>query len=302
MAVKIHFVSDLHLDFLDPKISTDKHYLEHFAQMLKNKNSSHWMNMHESAKVFNEKGKQIDKEVLLILGDLAEERHFKNYIPILEEAVKEYDAIYYIMGNHEHFHSNFPRTFIKIQELINKSKILKDKFFLVENDVVKIRDDLQIIFCTYWYTVSPVDEYDVSQRLREYKTIRTPKYHRIKYLDFAAENQKSIEFIEKTLKETPKGVQTILATHHATSHYCHKGTQYEFYPKEWLGFSSVIPPSIGYLLEEKPVVACLHGHAHHDDYDSYINEWGIPTYMNTIGYAFDEYVITKPRNIAHLLL
>lgn len=302
MAVKIHFISDLHLDYLDLKISTDKQYLTHLAQVLKDKNKSHWMNMHESAKVFKESGKQIDKEILLILGDLTEERHFKNFVPILEDACQEYDEVYYLLGNHEHFHSNFQRTIKKIQEIIDKSKILKKKFFLMENEVAKIRDDLQIIFCTYWYTVNPVDEFDVSQSLREYKVIKTKDHKRIKYLDFAAENRKSIEFIEETLKNTPKGVKTILATHHATSHYCHKGTKYEFYPKEWLGFSSIIPPSIGYMLDDKPIIACLHGHAHHDDYDSYVNEWGIPTYMNTIGYAFDEYLMSNPRNVAHLLL
>lgn len=306
---KISFISDFHWDLLnypwkgygrEELKSLQKAYQEEYTKILTGELGEVCVNLTSE----EEKGVECDRNILLLLGDFVEIDKIKCVKTALERAVEKYDHIYWVFGNHEFYNMTLERAPTKAQEFIKGNKKLAGKVSIIENETISVREDLQILAATYWYSSrNPVDDIKIKLELNDFRKIRRPNFSRIDVSDFFVENTRSIEFFSSELQRTAnQGIKTILATHHSTSDRCIIGTVYEHQPDSVLGFSSVLPYKIGDYIEQSNIIACLHGHTHQKGVRCYENEWGVPTYQNTVGYANMEYKLGQGCKVAYLLV
>ena len=79
------------------------------------------------------------KTVLIIAGDLAPVRTISRLGTFLELTVPRFQHVIYVMGNHEHYGSNLPDTFERVEMFLNEIKITRSKVTVAGNVPVKVK-------------------------------------------------------------------------------------------------------------------------------------------------------------------
>lgn len=304
---KISFISDLHWDFLfhqwkggNAAINEQLTYRDEYEKILLGEFGEVCVN----PSFDNNQEYFIQNHVLFILGDIIEAKKVKYLGDVLEKVVNKYDHIYWIFGNHEFYKTTFSKAYEKIKSFIESNDKLCNKISIIENEKIALRDDLQVLAGTYWYpSESPLSDLIVKAKMNDYRYIKRDNFKKVEVFDFVERHKKTVDFFKSELDlSLGKNIKTVLATHHSTSNNCIKGTAYEHIPDTHLGYSSVLPSSIGNYVDEANIVACIHGHTHQKGVRQYVNEWGIPTYLNTVGYPKEEYKLGDGAKIAYLIL
>lgn len=285
MTTAVYTISDLHLEFLITKngIEPNKEILNNIYYPLLTPLDRH------------------EKNILLLGGDICTAKHYHYVLPLFERLIVEghYDKIYAVLGNHEFWGYHWVESFAKIKRQIEQSPILKDKFFILENETVNLTNTVQLIANTLWYSVPISHEYVIEKEINDYRYITVkyntmndkPFYRKINYINVYQRYQKSIQYIHDSLVlGSEKGKQSIVLTHHAPSHLFIKGTKYEQKINSVYGYGTPLPYSFrspDVCIEN--IIKWIHGHAHHTIYREYVNELGIDIVTNTVGYWNDEF-------------
>lgn len=200
--MKIDFVSDLHLEFLD----------------------------------FPDFSREPGGDILLLAGDIttaamfrpnrtdADARSHSKYMKSFKkDLLDKYAAVFYVMGNHEHYNSIFKHTKAQLEDGFRRHDIKNLK--ILDNDVVMV-DDIKIIGCTLWSSYfggNPISMQDCELGMMDYRLIGSMDVDDMNYYNrhdsrtvtaefLLNEHRNSVQFIRNMLNSnTP----TLILTHHA---------------------------------------------------------------------------------------
>lgn len=224
-------------------------------------------------------------DVLILAGDILTAKHLtKNgelkqiYSIFLDKCVKNFNHVFYVMGNHEHYGYNFDLTYHTLEEKI------PSEIHLMENETVQI-GDWTFIGMTMWTDFNnenPSDMFAVKQMMNDYHCIRiSDKYRKLHPYDLLDTHRASRLYLYHQLKEH-KNDNVFIITHHApcnlsiSENYKGKMSNCAYYTD----FSNLI-------LQNPCIKYWVHGHVHHKN-DYFLNQCRIIS--NPRGYYGHEHV------------
>lgn len=193
--MKIGYVSDLHLEFRDyPDLS-------------------------------NTEG----GDILILAGDITTahaikpsrtDKDYRSWAKYAEQFKKDvldkYSAVYYVMGNHEHYNSLFAST---KQGLIDGFKAVGwDKIKIFDNDWVEVHG-IVFIGCTLWTDFekgSPISKWDCGRFMNDYRIIYRAPYEAITPEFTENHHHASVGYIREILR-MHQGKPSFVFTHMAPS-------------------------------------------------------------------------------------
>ena len=242
--MKISYVSDIHLEFLK------------------------WPDF----------SKEVGGDVLLLVGDIttaamfrphrtdADVRKHSQYLKKFKtDLIDKYDAVYMVMGNHEHYNSIFKNT--KQDLLDGFARHDLSKIHILDNDSVKI-DDWTLIGATLWTDFNRGDSFTmfaVEKGMNDYRQIGKEDVSDMTYFNRTSnrkidaqfileQHQTSLSYIYEHAKNNDK---VIVMTHHAPTHKSlnieHSGSTLDY------AYSSDLSDII---LDTSSIKYWLHGHTH----------------------------------------
>jgi predicted phosphodiesterase len=173
--MKIQFMSDLHLEFM-----------ENLAYFMSN---------------------PIKKvgEVLILCGDIVPFYYLKNSLRIFCDQLRGYELVLWIPGNHEYYHSDMKDKIGSFDEIIDGN------IHLVNNITYKYKD-VNIICSTMWTHISESSRLYVERGMSDYSVIKYGDYWFSSNVCNDIHDE-SVQFITAEL-EKHQGEKCIVATHH----------------------------------------------------------------------------------------
>ncbi len=201
-----------------------------------------------------------DADVLVLAGDIGYPMRTE-YSDFLINVNKIFEKTFLITGNHEYYSSfTIEQNNNKIKQIIEENNLANVKFLLNEYEDYK---GYRFVGSTLWSKI-----YNPNFLINDFKQIpglTVEKYNML--------HQDSINFIDKTIKETPKPI--IMITHHLPSHSL-TDPKYASYADYNQCFSS----DLDHIIKE-PIKAWFYGHTHIPSFKE-IN--GVKLLCNPIGY------------------
>lgn len=236
--MKLHLVSDLHLDFMPADLPGG--------------------------------------EVLLIAGDLAEARHiardydskytppyaplegFYRYRDFLEVECAKYSRVFYVMGNHEHYGGRFDKTYAMLKN------ILPENVTILENELVE-HNGYVFMGATLWTDLNksdPITAMSVKDYMNDYRIVTNFYASKGIYAKLTPEftaytHRKTVEYFAEQLKQTADK-QFIVVTHHAPSYM----SIHERYKDQYHVNGGYASDLSNFILDNPNIKIWVHGHMH----------------------------------------
>lgn len=174
------------------------------------------------------------------------------------EETSKYNHVLYVMGNHEHYNSEFNSTAERIR------RILPDNVQLMENDEIVI-DNVRFLGCSLWTDLNrddPLTAQALSSMMNDYRVVKYHNltknaWHRLTPSITREVHRQSRAWLEDCLQEQ-KDKQTVVITHHAPSF----ASIHRDYVTERLlngGYASDLSDLI---LDHPQINVWIHGHIH----------------------------------------
>jgi Icc-related predicted phosphoesterase len=163
--------------------------------------------------------------------------------------------VIYVLGNHEYYRHTYPGLLNKLKTLTRKTNIT-----LLENESKRM-NGITFHGATLWsdfelFGNAELAEWESQQSMNDYKLIRKdPSYSRLRPADTLAQHKASMQWLEKSLKES-KTKKNVVVTHHAPS----RKSVPELFQKHMVSaaFASNLDD---FILDTNPDV-WMHGHIH----------------------------------------
>ena len=182
--------------------------------------------------------KETGGDVLLLAGDIttaamvrphrtdADARKHSKYLNKFKtDLIDKYDAVYMVMGNHEHYNSIFKNTKQDLLDGFARHDLTKIR--ILDNDSVKI-GDWTLFGATLWTDFNRADPftmYVVEKGMNDYKLIGKEDVSDMNYFNRTSnrkidaqfilnEHQTSLSYLYQVAKENDK---VIVMTHHAST-------------------------------------------------------------------------------------
>jgi Icc-related predicted phosphoesterase len=248
--MKISYLSDVHLEFLN------------------------WPDF----------SKETGGDVLLLAGDITTaamfrphrtdsdaKKHSKYLKKFKTDLIDKYDAVYMVMGNHEHYNSIFKNT---KQDLIDGfARHDLNKIRILDNDSVKI-GDWTLVGATLWTDFNHADPFTmftVEKGMNDYRLIGKEDVSDMNYFNRTSnrkidaqfileQHQTSLSYIYEVAKENDK---VIVMTHHAPTSKS-LNTDHSGNSLDYAYFSNLSD----LILDRESIKFWIHGHTHMTvDYD-----------------------------------
>lgn len=158
-------------------------------------------------------------DVLILAGDICTAKHIgkdgphgKMYRAFFAECVKNYNKVFYVMGNHEHYGFNFNDTAMTLRSFLPIEVTLLDK------NVVNYKG-WNFMGATLWTNfdgANPLAMELARCTMTDYNVIRFgPDYRKLQPADILNEFNKTLSWMNKTLYELDGPV--FMITHHQPS-------------------------------------------------------------------------------------
>lgn len=186
--MKIQFVSDLHLEFLENRAYLEKHPLE------------------------------VTGDILLIAGDTAyldlpdsKEDTYSRY-SFWDWASEHYQQVIVCFGNHD-FYGHYDLTTIPEKYC----KQIRQNVHAYYNGVVNI-GNVDIIVSTLWAYIKPENAYMTERGVNDFYRIRYNGY-RLSSDTFNLEHEHCLQFVKKAVSESSAQTKIVL-THHVPTELC----------------------------------------------------------------------------------
>ena len=230
-------------------------------------------------------------DVLILSGDVCESRTLRKYrydpnnimdghgTPkrldraqrfFIEECAK-YRKVFYVMGNHEHYHSKFYKTY---HELVAE---VPDNVQVLERECVTL-DGVLFLGATMWTDCNkgdPLTLHALKDMMMDYKAItyRDDVHHVYRKLDprdTVQEHRKTLDYFKQILSEnrqSGRNLPVVVMTHHSPSFL----STHPRYQNETLmngGYSSDLSE---FILDHPEIKVWTHGHMH-DPFDYKIGD------------------------------
>jgi len=218
-------------------------------------------------------------DILVLAGDIAEARLLtQEYDPafvqlgqsitrygrpdrarrFLIEEMPKYNHVLYVMGNHEHYHSEFNQTADRIRG------ILPDNVQLLENDEVVI-DNVRFLGCSLWTDLNgddPLTAQALSGMMNDYRLVKycnpsNGAWHRLTPSITRETHRQSRYWLEDELL-VKREMPTVVITHHAPSF----ASVHRDYVDEKLLNGGYASDLSNLILDNPQIHAWIHGHIH----------------------------------------
>lgn len=222
--LKIQFVSDLHLEFLQNRQYLQDHPL------------------------------QVTGDILLIAGDSAyldlPNSNLDTYgsYSFWDWASRHYQQVIVCLGNHD-FYAHYDLSTMPD----SYCRQIRHNVHAYYNSVVSI-GDIDIIISTLWSKIEPCDAFLTEHNVSDFYRI---KYngHRLTAEDFNREHARCLQFIQQAVVES-KAKTKIVLTHHVPTHLC---TAQEFCGSTINGAFTV---ELGEYIVDSGIDYWIYGHSH----------------------------------------
>ncbi len=218
--------------------------------------------------------------VLVLAGDIALAKRPAQYKEFIVDAMKRFEHVIWIMGNHEHYGGSVQRSIPKILRNLGMSRAMHEhgNLKVVENEVVSIKN-VDFICTTLWTDMSdnnPLAIIKAQFEMNDYKKIRTgdvtdglvddPYKRPLRPEDTVRWNREAVWFLSSALAPISADCSTadkkVVVTHHAPSHQSIDPS----FRSNILNFAYASPLD-ELILSLKPDY-WIHGHIHHtNDYN-----------------------------------
>ena len=230
--MKIRVLSDLHLEF------TDNRYID-----------------------------IPEGDVLILAGDVCLAEEVDEYYRFFLQCRSKYDKVYYVMGNHEHYYSNFKETLQTLRDGIPKG------ITLLQNQS-ELYNGVHFVGATMWtdFRGSGVAIEEARTYMNDYHLISgfTPE----KAME---ENDNTKEWFGQCIPMLKKA-PVVMITHHPPSESSVKGRYTRMTPS----YSNKMDK---FIRDHPNITAWVHGHVHHNS-DYMINQCRVMS--NPMGYTGSE--------------
>lgn len=174
-------------------------------------------------------------EVLILAGDICEAKNFKSneyqvnnsftthrgridrYARFFVEECAKYQQVFYVMGNHEHYHGRFDQTYDVINDQLPNNVRLLEKDFVDYQGVV-------FIGATLWTDCNkgnPLTVQDLKVGMNDYHTVKyydkeKNLYHKLNPHITMKEHVQTLKKFEQLLEDHSDRTVVVI-THHAPS-------------------------------------------------------------------------------------
>ena len=213
-------------------------------------------------------------DVLIIAGDACEARaltkeyHSTKVLPytggafpchdFFEFECAKYKKVFYVMGNHEHYHGKFWKTYTEIKN------VLPANVTLLENQCEEYEGVL-FVGATLWtdmnrsdpITLAMMKDYMNDYRVITYQYPQYNAYHKMRPVDTVKMHYESKNYIEQTVRDHPD-MPVVVITHMApTFESVHPKYRHE--PQSNGAYASDLS---NLILDNTNIRAWVHGHMH----------------------------------------
>ncbi len=144
-------------------------------------------------------------DILVLAGDVMLFSDMQVHNAFLDMVSEQFDAVYWLPGNHEYYHSDINRRSGSFTENI------RENVFLLNNSVVE-HDGVRLVFSTMWSHVSPFRAWLVQQGMADFQVIKDGG-HPFTVNRFNEFHANSLRFLKETLSQG-SNAGTIVVTHH----------------------------------------------------------------------------------------
>lgn len=222
-------------------------------------------------------------DVLILAGDICEYRTLKNdfhktklldrvpgafpaYDFFYTECAK-YKQVFMVMGNHEHYHHRFDKTYNDFKA------ILPDNVMLLEKECFEYEGVL-FLGGTLWTDLNkgdPMTVYTIKNFMNDYKVIQNfypdkGLYHKLTPEHTVAEHRKTMQYFKLMLEEK-RNMPVVVITHMAPS-FKSTNEKYQHETTTNGGYASELSE---FILDHENIKVWVHGHMH-DPVDYKIGE------------------------------
>ena len=163
-----------------------------------------------------------DKDTILILaGDIGLATKVSTYVDFLTHCSEQFGEVIYLLGNHEHYKGNFPRSKQKIKEAL----YFLENVNVVDEDVIDVGDTV-FICATMWTSMRqghPEVVFKAENMMNEYHCVRTgpesePWKRKLRASDTMNAHQRQINFIFDQIQHYKRSDKKIVVvSHHGCS-------------------------------------------------------------------------------------
>jgi len=238
MPLTIQYCSDLHLEFEMNRKWVGKYPLEQKA------------------------------DILLLGGDVLLLAQMQRHNDFLDLVSAQYQAVYWIPGNHEYYHSDIALRSGVLNEAI------RDNVFLVNNTVISL-GDTDLICSTLWSHIQPGHEWEITRAMSDFHVIKNGG-GRFSISAYNRLHQQAREFLELAIAGS-NAAHRIVLTHHVPT--------LMNYPEKYKGdvVNEAFATEMHDLIEDSGVDYWLYGHTHWNTPDFMIGRTQLLT--NQLGYV-----------------
>jgi Icc-related predicted phosphoesterase len=210
-------------------------------------------------------------EVLILAGDICEARSMRRDYEDVEPSSQpqpsseffthecaKYEKVFMVMGNHEHYHGRFNRTYSEIVSMLPKNVTL------LENQAEEYQG-VMFLGGTLWTDINqhdPLTEWHLRGHMSDYKLISNfhpekSTYIKITPLMTAQAHAETKQYFESVLKDN-RDKKCVVITHHAPSFKSiHKN-----YAGDHLMNGGYVSDLSDFILDNPNISFWNHGHTH----------------------------------------
>lgn len=213
-------------------------------------------------------------DVLIIAGDACEARdlvkeyHSTKPLPytggsfpcydFFEFECAKYKKVFYVMGNHEHYHGKFWKTKTELERVLPKNVTL------LENQC-EVYEGVLFVGATLWTDMNkgdPLTLASMQNYMNDYKVItyhypQYNAYHKMRPADTVKMHIESKRYIEQKVQEYPD-MPVVVITHMGPTHMSIN----EKYKHDPVSNGAYVSDLSNLILDNPNIKAWVHGHVH----------------------------------------
>jgi len=213
-------------------------------------------------------------DVLILAGDMCEARSYikqhhetrladaepgtYRYVDFFEKECAKYNRVFYVMGNHEHYHGRFDKTYEELKSRLPANITLLEKEVVEHNGVI-------FLGATMWTNCNNMDGltmFHLKGMMNDYRLIQNyypgrNVYHKLTPERTVEEHVKTLQWFRHMLSEH-RDKPFVVITHHAPSF---KSVPPQFAGDTLMngGYASDLSEDI---LDNENIKYWIHGHMH----------------------------------------
>jgi predicted phosphodiesterase len=213
-------------------------------------------------------------EVLILAGDICEAKSFTKefhstrlldtpsgtypYYDFFYTECAKYDRVFYVMGNHEHYHGRFDRTYHDLRACLPSNVRLLENEFEEYNGVI-------FLGATLWTDLNkgnPLTMHTVKYGMNDYRVIKNHYVNKDIYYKLTPEHTIGVHrdtknFFRSVLKEKSDHPVVVISHHAPTLSSIHPRYKHDMHMNG--GYASDLS---GLILDCENIRVWVHGHTH----------------------------------------